>query len=97
MGNDIKDVLTAAIFALLIASVAVLLFIRISADKPCYSRMEYVVQDGDTLDGLYYRFGGGGLERWRYLVRIENDMNDSCLYTGEEIIVLRKGDGTNGK
>ncbi len=48
----------------------------------------YTVCYGDSLDKLYYEFGGGNLEKWRYEVKKLNDMEESGLYEGDEIVIL---------
>lgn len=48
----------------------------------------YTVCYGDSLDKLYYEFGSGNLEKWRYEVKKLNGMEESGLYAGSEIVIL---------
>ena len=88
MKNDNKETLIAAVVVLLIVTVSFLLYLYFSGSSEPYSEMRYTVQCGDTLDGLYYRYGGGALEKWRYDMKKVNGMSESGLYIGDEIIVL---------
>lgn len=58
------------------------------ATEPKLVPIQYTVKKGDTLDGLYYKYGAGNLEKWRYEVKQLNNMQYSGLYTGESIIIL---------
>ena len=51
----------------------------------------YVVQHGDTIDGLYYKFANiGSVERYRYEIKTINGMEDCKLLEGDAIWVFTK-------
>lgn len=83
-----EDSVAAALFGVIVIVIALLLYAWMGADKREYRAARYVVCAGDTLDGLYYRYGGGALEKWRYDMKKVNGMSESGLYIGDEIIVL---------
>lgn len=91
------DDLMAAIIVLGILSILfILYFLRGWTGRAEYVTAPYTVVAGDTLDGLYYRYGGGNLSKWRYEVKRLNGMEDSGLYTGDEIIILVEADNDLG-
>lgn len=83
-----EDSVAAALFEVIVIVIALLLYAWMGADKREYRAARYVVCAGDTLDGLYYRYGGGDYHRWRYEMKKANNMTDSGLYIGNEITVL---------
>ena len=91
------DDLKAAIIILGILSILfIFYFLHGWAGRAEYVAAPYTVVAGDTLDGLYYQYGGGGLEKWRHEVRKINRMEDSCLYIGDEILILTQADTFQG-
>lgn len=85
-----KDVIKALVIMLLIVTAAfiVVLLCGWTSQEVKYQEFTYTVQCGDTLDGLYYEYGGGNLEKWRYDMKERNGMTQSGLFAGEEIVVL---------
>lgn len=83
------DDLKAAIIILGILSILfIFYFLRGLSNRAEYVAAPYTVVAGDTLDGLYYQYGGGNLEEWRYEMKKVNGMTESGLYAGDEIVVL---------
>ncbi len=76
---------TALMIGLLILIVVLL---RCAAKDEEFTPEPYTVRYGDSLDKLYYEFGSGNLEKWRYEVKKLNNMETSGLYAGDEIIIL---------
>lgn len=84
-----QETVDALVSLLIVVLIALLFYIFFRVDRTSYFAESYVVCRGDTLDGLYYRYGGGNLERWRYEMKKANGMETSGLSAGEEIILLR--------
>lgn len=83
------DDLTTLIIVLGILSILfIFYFLRGWTGRAEYVAAPYTVMAGDTLDGLYYQYGGGSLPKWRYEVKQLNGMEDSGLYAGDEIVIL---------
>ena len=85
------------IMVLLSILAAVVLFLLGAGRYETFIERTYTVQPGDTLDGLYYEYGSGDLLKWRYEVKKLNSMEESGLYTGDEIIILVSKDETEWK
>ena len=87
------DDLTTLIIVLGILSILfIFYFLRGWTGRAEYVAAPYTVVAGDTLDGLYYQYGGGDYRRWRYEVKRLNGMEDSGLYAGDEIVILVEDD-----
>lgn len=83
--KEVGDIFMSAVLLVLLALTLYMLF---GIDRTSYSTEAYTVRFGDTLDSLYYRYGGGNLERWRYEMKKANNMETSGLVAGEQIVVL---------
>ncbi len=84
--KNVKRINKTAIF------IITLLMLALMSNR-CATRLElvpvqYTVVKGDTLDGLYYKYGAGNLEKWRYDVKRLNNMEYSGLHIGESIVIL---------
>ena len=87
MKKQDKQFTTIAAVMIIILSMLFLALSRMGAKEEFITR-PYTVRYGDSLDKLYYEFGSGSLEKWRYEVKKLNGMETSGLYTGDEIIIL---------
>ena len=87
MKKEDKEFIALAVVIMSGLLIFIILFLSIS-DKEEFAELPYTVRYGDSLDKLYYEFGGGSLEKWRYEVKKLNGMEESGLYTGDEIIIL---------
>lgn len=85
--QDIK--LTVFVIGIMLGLILLSLIVFRCGDKEDFITQPYTVCYGDSLDKLYYEFAGtGNLEKWRYEVKKLNDMEESGLYEGEEIVIL---------
>lgn len=75
-------------------SLVLLLFIMliVKFDTPDYEweAVPYRVKYGDTLWSICSQYCPRGVDMWEYiyLVKEENEMESSCIFAGDEIMVL---------
>lgn len=94
MNNDRETwKIVATVVGLMLAAFLISILLGWTSRKPQYREARYIVEAGDTLDGLYYRYGGGDYHRWRYEVKERNGMEDSGLLAGDEIVILVEDKG----
>lgn len=81
--------LVAFVIGVIIGLLIFLLIFLCCDTKEKFIAQPYTVRYGDCLDKLYYEFAGtGNLEKWRYEVKKLNNMEESGLYEGDEIVIL---------
>lgn len=97
MKRQDKRLVAFVVGAIMGLLIFLLIFLRCDT-KEDFIAQPYTVRYGDCLDKLYYEFAGtGNLEKWRYEVKKLNDMEESGLYEGEEIVILVHKDDAQWK